>query len=102
VLPMLRSLGVRSLLVEGGGRVITSMLAAGVVDRLVASISPTIIGTGIDTVGPLGVGKIADGVRLDRRRVYLAGDDILLGFDVTPLQGVESGCGPSTRIGDPS
>jgi len=95
VLPVLRSLGVRSLLVEGGGRVITSMLAAGVVDRLVASISPTIIGAGVDTVGPLEVSRIADGIRLGRRCVYLAGDDVLLGFDVPPLQRAESGARPT-------
>jgi GTP cyclohydrolase II len=91
VLPVLRSLGVRSLLVEGGGRVITSMLVAGVVDRLVASISPKIVGAGIDAVGPLGIGRIADGIRLDRRCVYLAGDDVLVGFDVTPARRFESG-----------
>ena len=81
----------RNLLVEGGGRVITSMLVAGVVDRLVASISPKIVGAGIDAVGPLGIGRIADGIRLDRRCVYLAGDDVLVGFDVTPARRFESG-----------
>ena len=55
VLRLLRALGVDSLLVEGGGRVITSMLRAGAVDRLVVSLSPTIIGAGVEAVGPLGV-----------------------------------------------
>jgi 3,4-dihydroxy 2-butanone 4-phosphate synthase/GTP cyclohydrolase II len=82
VLRLLRSLGVASLLVEGGGRVITSMLEAGAVDRVVVSVSPTIIGAGIDAVGPLGISRVADGIRLVNRSVYLAGDDLLLGFDV--------------------
>jgi 3,4-dihydroxy 2-butanone 4-phosphate synthase/GTP cyclohydrolase II len=84
-LQLLRSLGVESLLVEGGGRVITSMLHAAVVDRLVVSVSPTIIGAGIEAVGSLGVSSVADGIRLANRCVYLAGDDVMLGFDVTPV-----------------
>jgi riboflavin biosynthesis pyrimidine reductase len=82
VLQLLRSLGVASLLVEGGGRVITSMLRAGAVDRVVVSVSPTIIGAGVDAVGPLGISRVAEGIRLTNRSVYLAGDDVLLGFDV--------------------
>jgi riboflavin biosynthesis pyrimidine reductase len=82
VLRLLRSLGVASLLVEGGGRVITSMLQEGAVDRVVVSVSPTIIGAGVEAVGPLGVSRVAEGIRLVNRSVYLAGDDLLLGFDV--------------------
>src|SRR5688500_13274557 len=43
VLRLLRSLGVESLLVEGGGRVLTSLLRAAVADRVVVSLAPTII-----------------------------------------------------------
>jgi 3,4-dihydroxy 2-butanone 4-phosphate synthase/GTP cyclohydrolase II len=82
VLRLLRSLGVASLLVEGGGRVITSMLQAGAVDRVVVSVSPTIIGAGVEAVGPLGVSRVSEGIRLVNRSVHLAGDDVLLGFDV--------------------
>src|SRR3954470_15035497 len=82
MLALLRSLGVSSLLVEGGGRVITSMLRAAAVDRIVVSLSPTIIGSGIEAVGPLGVDHIAAGIRLVNRSVFLAGDDVLMGFDV--------------------
>jgi GTP cyclohydrolase II len=81
-LRLLRSLGVGSLLVEGGGRVITSMLRAAAVDRVVVSLSPTIIGSGVEAVGPLGVDRVAAGIRLVNRSVFLAGDDVLLGFDV--------------------
>src|SRR3954471_19878324 len=41
---LLRGLGIDSLLVEGGGQVITSLLRTAAVDRLVVSVSPTIIG----------------------------------------------------------
>lgn len=84
VLRLLRSLGVSSLLVEGGGCVITSMLRAAAVDRVVVSLSPTILGSGIEAVGPLGVDRVDDGIRLGNRSVFLAGDDVLLGFDVAP------------------
>jgi 3,4-dihydroxy 2-butanone 4-phosphate synthase/GTP cyclohydrolase II len=88
VLRLLRSLGVSSLLVEGGGRVITSMLRAAAVDRVVVSLSPTIIGSGVEAVGPLGVDRVADGIRLVNRSVFLAGDDVLLGYDVADATAV--------------
>jgi GTP cyclohydrolase II len=88
VLRLLHSLGVTSLLVEGGGRIITSMLRAAAVDRLVVSVSPTIIGAGVEAVGPLGISHVTDGIRLVNRCVYLAGDDVLLGFDVEDIPAV--------------
>ncbi|WP_369133939.1 RibD family protein [Modestobacter sp. I12A-02662] len=81
-LRLLRSMGIASLLVEGGSRVITSLLRAAVVDRVVVSLSPTIIGAGVEAVGPLGVDRVADGIRLVRRSVVLAGEDVLTAFDV--------------------
>jgi GTP cyclohydrolase II len=84
VLLELRKIGVRSLMVEGGAAVITSLLAAGLVDRLVVSVSPIVIGTGVEAVGNLGVGQVAHGVRLTNRCAYVAGDDVLLGWDVQP------------------
>jgi riboflavin-specific deaminase-like protein len=90
VLRLLRSLGVASLLVEGGGRVITSMLQAGAVDRVVVSVAPTIIGAGVDAVGPLGISRVSEGIRLVNRSVYLAGEDVLLSFDVANRSAVPS------------
>jgi riboflavin biosynthesis pyrimidine reductase len=54
-LARLRAAGTLTLLVEGGARVITSMLDAGLVDRLVVGIAPTIIGAGTEAVGTLGM-----------------------------------------------
>ena len=81
-LASLREAGVRSLLVEGGARVITSFLAEKLVDRLVVGIAPTIIGTGVDAVGDLGVARVGESVRLTNRSVHLAGDDLLVAADV--------------------
>ena len=83
-LRVLRGLGVRSLLVEGGARVITSFLAHGLLDRLVVGISPKIIGAGTDAVGDLGVARVADALALADLSFYRAGDDLLVAADVAP------------------
>jgi riboflavin biosynthesis pyrimidine reductase len=75
-------MGTASLLVEGGARVITSMLAAGLVDRLIVGVAPVIIGEGTEAVGPLGVTRVADGIRLVNRSLHTVGDDVLLAWDV--------------------
>lgn len=79
----LRALGVNSLLVEGGGRVITSFLAEKLVDRLVLGIAPTIMGAGVDAVGDLGVASVAESIHLTNRSVHRAGDDLLVAADVS-------------------
>jgi 3,4-dihydroxy 2-butanone 4-phosphate synthase/GTP cyclohydrolase II len=81
-LACLRHSGVESLLVEGGGKVITSMLAAGVVDRVIVAVSPVIIGTGTDAVRELGVSRITDGIRLVNRSVHAVSDDVVLAWDI--------------------
>lgn len=83
-LGVLRADGVRSVLVEGGARVITSMLAAGVVDRIVVGVAPTIIGAGTEAVGDLGTARVANGVRLTNRCLHAAGEDLLVAWDVEP------------------
>jgi 3,4-dihydroxy 2-butanone 4-phosphate synthase/GTP cyclohydrolase II len=74
--------GVKTLLVEGGAQVITSMLAAGVVDRVIIAVAPTIIGAGTEAVGDLGIALVANGMRLVNPCVAAAGDDLLLAWDV--------------------
>jgi 3,4-dihydroxy 2-butanone 4-phosphate synthase/GTP cyclohydrolase II len=81
-LQTLRGLGVGSLLVEGGARVITSFFAEKLVDRLVVGIAPTIMGAGIDAVGDLGVARVAESIRLTNRSVHRAGDDLVVAADV--------------------
>ena len=82
-LETLRALGVGSLLVEGGARVITSFFAEKLIDRLVVAIAPTIMGTGIDAVGDLGVARVAESVRLTNRSIHQAGGDLLVAADVS-------------------
>ena len=83
----LRRSGVESVLVEGGAGVITSVLAARLVDRLVVAIAPIIIGAGVEAVGPLGVTRVSDGIGLVNRSVHSVDDDVLLAWDVVRRQG---------------
>jgi GTP cyclohydrolase II len=80
----LRADGVRSVMVEGGARVITSMLAAGVVDRLVAGVAPRIIGAGTEAVQNLTIDRVADAIPLVNRTVHPVEEDVLFAFDVLP------------------
>ncbi len=82
-LQTLRALGVGSLLIEGGARVITSFFAEKLVDRLVVGIAPTIMGTGVEAVGDLGVASVAESVRLTNQSVHQAGGDLLVAADVS-------------------
>src|SRR5919108_376125 len=75
-------MGIRSLLVEGGSRIITSMLAERLADRLIVAIAPTIVGSGTEAVGDLSIHRIAHGVRLANRSVHVLDDDVLLAWDV--------------------
>jgi GTP cyclohydrolase II len=78
----LRRRGTRTLLVEGGARVVTSLLARGLVDRAIVSVSPMILGAGRDAVGELGIRRIGEAVRLANRMVHVAGEDLLIAGDV--------------------
>jgi 3,4-dihydroxy 2-butanone 4-phosphate synthase/GTP cyclohydrolase II len=81
VLRQLYSEGIRSVIVEGGPRVITSLLASDMADRVIVSISPQIHGRG-GTVGELGNGVTADALRLNGRSVHLVGDTIIVAADI--------------------
>ena len=81
-LAQLRSEGVRSVLVEGGAQVITSLLGSGLVDRIVVGTAPRIIGAGTEAVGDLGVALVTEGIALSNRSVHLTSDDVVMAWDV--------------------
>ncbi|MGW1679182.1 RibD family protein [Saccharopolyspora sp. NPDC002376] len=83
-LAALHGAGVRALMVEGGAQLLTSLLAAGLVDRVVVGIAPRILGAGVEAVGDLGVRRVADGIALRRACVRLIEDDVLVAYDVLP------------------
>jgi GTP cyclohydrolase II len=86
-LRLLADMGVSSLLVEGGQRVITSLLRAGCADRVIVALAPIVLGKGVESVGDLDVLRVANGISLTNRSVYLADDDVLLAYDVGASNG---------------
>ncbi len=75
----LGSLGIISLLVEGGGEVAGSFLELGLVDKICWLIAPKIVG-GRDaktSVEGSGVASLAHAHRIRRSRVVSLGDDLL-------------------------
>lgn len=80
VLAALLELGVGTLLVEGGARVHTAFLEAGLVDELRLFIAPKLIG-GAGAPGFFqgrGARRIADALRLDQVGVRRVGPDLLV------------------------
>lgn len=70
--------GLRSLLVEGGGTLVTAFLREGMFDRFSAFIAPIVIGAGVDAVGDLGTRRIDDAVRFDGVAWRRIGDQQLM------------------------
>ncbi len=78
---LLRTLGQRgiaSVLVEGGSRVVTSLLRLKLVDRLVIIIAPSILGRGIEAVGELDIRNINQAIKLSFTRTYRMGPDLII------------------------
>jgi len=85
-LAALRASGTESVLVEGGSEVITGLLAAGLVDRIIVAVAPIVIGAGTQAVNSLGVEHVADGIHLTNRSLLTAGGDVVLAWDVVAPQ----------------
>jgi GTP cyclohydrolase II len=84
-LAALHASGVICLLVEGGAGVITSMLRGALVDRIVVSLSGTIIGAGTEAVGNLDVDRVDAGIRLSNRCIHATDEDLVVAWDVDAL-----------------
>lgn len=87
LLAELRARGVASLLVEGGARLITALLRAKLVDRLVVTVAPKLLGAGIEAVGDLGITALADAIRLDPVTTERYGADLVLDGQVAYPEG---------------
>lgn len=85
VLRQLYAEGIRSVVVEGGPRVITSLLAAQLADRVIVSISPQIHGHGAGAVGALGNGAGGHALALTGRSVHAVGDSMIVAADIDAI-----------------
>ncbi|MBI2869325.1 MAG: bifunctional diaminohydroxyphosphoribosylaminopyrimidine deaminase/5-amino-6-(5-phosphoribosylamino)uracil reductase RibD [Chloroflexi bacterium] len=78
LLPVLGQRGVTSVMVEGGGRVITAILRQRLADRLVIGMAPRIMGRGIEAVGDLGVTDVSQSLPLAFEKVARLGPDLVI------------------------
>jgi diaminohydroxyphosphoribosylaminopyrimidine deaminase/5-amino-6-(5-phosphoribosylamino)uracil reductase len=69
--------GVRSVLVEGGAALITSLLCNQLVDRLAVCVAPKILGSGIEAVGDLGICELDDSLALIDTSITPYGVDVV-------------------------
>jgi len=77
---LLRKLAKReimSVLVEGGSEIITSLLKAGLVDKMIIPIAPKIVGKGLEAIGDLNINKINKAIRFSSFKTMKKGDDII-------------------------
>jgi diaminohydroxyphosphoribosylaminopyrimidine deaminase/5-amino-6-(5-phosphoribosylamino)uracil reductase len=83
--------GLNSVLIEGGEKIHTSCLKAGVVDRAHVFVSPCILGgtQGPRLVGDLGLRRVADAFTLTDPEVEVLGRDLLLTGEVVAGKGGE-------------
>ncbi|MEG2313824.1 bifunctional diaminohydroxyphosphoribosylaminopyrimidine deaminase/5-amino-6-(5-phosphoribosylamino)uracil reductase RibD [Brevundimonas sp.] len=77
ILATLEAEGIRSLLIEGGGRVAASFIQAGVVDIIEWFRAPMILGeSGRSGIAALEITKLSDAPRFQRLAVQPSGDDL--------------------------
>jgi len=77
---ILYAIGIKSIMVEGGRGIITSFLKSGLKQKVIAIISPKILGSGIDSVGYLGIKSIKKALNLRLKSVTRLGNDVVLRF----------------------
>ena len=78
---LLEQLGRRnisSVLVEGGGTIITSMVRQGLEDKMVVIVAPKVMGEGIEAIGDLGILTVDGALRLSFDRTYRSGEDLII------------------------
>jgi len=87
-LEKLAARGVRRLLVEGGAKVLTSFLQAGLAERAEIEIAPLWLGApATPGLCELGVGHLAEALRLEGVEVTRLGQNVLVcGAIVYPLR----------------
>lgn len=59
-LTMLYQAGIRHVMVEGGSRILSSFLSAGLVDELIVYLAPTLLGSGTAALNGLGITSLPD------------------------------------------
>jgi 5-amino-6-(5-phosphoribosylamino)uracil reductase/diaminohydroxyphosphoribosylaminopyrimidine deaminase/5-amino-6-(5-phosphoribosylamino)uracil reductase len=90
--------GVRSVLVEGGAEMITSLLRRRLAHRLVVCVAPKVLGLGVEAIGDLGILRLDEALTFTRARFWLCGADVLFQGDV---EGAQTPCFGAPQDADP-
>lgn len=77
LLRALVSRGIKSVLVEGGARVITSLLRLHLVDRMVVVLAPRLLGAGKDAIKGLAAAEGSHGIAFADASFTVMGDDLV-------------------------
>jgi riboflavin-specific deaminase-like protein len=79
----LSQLGVQSLFVEGGSKILTSFLRQKLYDRIIIFQGPLLIGKGMPSLGDLGIASLDEAVRPVKSKHFSLGRDLVwdLSFD---------------------
>jgi riboflavin-specific deaminase-like protein len=82
----LTTIGIRSVMIEGGGAVITSALRERVVDRLIVAIAPKVVGDGVSAVNDLNILRMSDALTFSHMTYERLGDDLIFEGRLKPSQ----------------
>jgi len=85
ILDQLGALGITSLMVEGGARIITSFLRRKLVNMLILTVAPTLVG-GLNAIDPTLWAGISPLPRLHDVHSQQLGDDVIIWGDWVPEQ----------------
>jgi len=83
LMELLAARGISSILIEGGKKIITSLLQEGLANRMVVIIAPLILGKGKEGIGDLGITDLKEAIRPSSRKVKQLGEDVI--FDLRLL-----------------
>ena len=69
---------ITSVMIEGGSRLNSSAIKAGIVDKALIFTAPKIIGNGVGAIGNLGITKIGNAIKLKNSVTRKIGGDLLI------------------------
>lgn len=84
LLKQLYARGIYSVLIEGGARVASSALRAGVLDKLIWFAAPILVGAGRDALGEYSLDALKDAPRLRDLQIERLGDDVMFSGYLQP------------------
>ena len=78
LLKQLGRMGITSVLVEGGAKIITSLIRERLADKIVVVVAPKLIGEGIEAVGNLEIHDLSKALRISGMKTRRLGEDMVI------------------------